>query len=58
MVKLEKFDDLHLVYHFTVPLKDNFSPRTDPFIYFHMNSTRIIKTVKQNKLSFSSIEIN
>ena len=22
MVKLEKFDNLHLVYHFTVPLKD------------------------------------
>ena len=23
MVKPEKFDHLHLVYHFTVPLKDN-----------------------------------
>ena len=25
---------------------------------FHINNTRIIKTVKQNKLSVSSIEIN
>ena len=27
-------------------------------IYFHINSTRVIRLVKQNKLVFSSIEIN
>ena len=38
-------------------LKRWFFPKTK-LTHFHINSTSVIKTVKQNKISFSSIKIN
>ena len=38
-------------------LKDDFSLRADPSFHFLINSTRVMRPTKQNKLSPSSIEI-
>ena len=39
-------------------LKENSYSRTDTHIHFHINSTSVIRLIKQNQQSFSSIEMN
>ena len=41
----------------SILLKDYFSSETEPSI-FSINSARVIRSIKENKLSFSSTEVS